>query len=199
MSLLPHHLRATALAVTVATLTPLSALVAFAAVPAIADAGVDGGAVTGTGAVPAAGARARQVTVRGPEGHVLVFVVDEAVRNLAQVKVGDLVQIDYRAAVALALMKNGDGIRERVDAESATAAKSGDRPGGALLKTSTLVADVLQVNHARRQVRLKGPEGRVVDVRVRDPQVLAGLKAGDQVVANVTETLAINVRPAPGR
>ena len=64
------------------------------------------------------------------------------------------------------------------------------------MKRTTVVANVLSVNKTKKIATLKGPEGNVVDVMVRDPQVLQEVQAGDQVVAVITESIAVNVRPA---
>jgi len=191
-----HTLAATALAF--AALAPFTAPVARAAAdPSVPQVVADGLRITVIGEVTAVDAAARTVAIKGPQGNKGVFAVDPAVKNLDQVKVGDRVRIDYKAAVALALLKNGDGIREKVEADSATQAQPGAKPGAAVLKTTTIVANVLSVNTKKKHVKLQGPEGRVVDVQVRDPKVLKAVKVGDQVVADVTETLAVNVRPAP--
>lgn len=42
-------------------------------------------------------------------------------------------------------------------------------------------------------VTLKGPQGKVVDVKVRDPKNLENVKVGDQVAITYTEALAISV------
>jgi hypothetical protein len=38
------------------------------------------------------------------------------------------------------------------------------------------------------------PEGNFVDVKIRDPKLLHAVKAGNQVVASVTETIAVGVQ-----
>ena len=43
---------------------------------------------------------------------------------------------------------------------------------------------------------LRGPKGRVADVKVEDPAVLKEIKAGDKVVAVIYESAAISVEPA---
>ena len=170
-----------------------------AAKPAVAGAAADGVRITVIGEITAVDAAARTVSIKGPQGNVGDYAVDPSVRNLEQVKVGDRVQLDYRAAVGLALVKGGDGIREKVEGESVNSAQAGAKPGGAVLKTTTIVANVLSVDKKRKLVKLQGPEGRVVDVQVRDAKVLKEVKVNDQVVAKVTESVAINVKPAAAK
>lgn len=162
-------------------------------------AAADGVRITVVGEITAVDVAARTVSIKGPSGNIGDYAVDPAVRNLEQVKVGDRVQIDYRAAVGLALVKGGDGIREKVEGDSTATSKDGAKPGGAVLKTTTIVANVLSVDKKRKLVKLQGPEGRVVDVQVRDAKVLKEVKVNDQVVAKVTESVAINVKPAAAK
>jgi Cu/Ag efflux protein CusF len=44
---------------------------------------------------------------------------------------------------------------------------------------------------------LRGPQGNLVDLNVRDPEQLKHIKKGDQVRAVYTEALAVAVEPTP--
>jgi len=59
-----------------------------------------------------------------------------------------------------------------------------------------IVAEVIGMDPAHRTVRLRGPQGGVVDLAVRDPAQFARVKVGDQVEATYTEAVAIAVEPA---
>ena len=144
--------------------------------------------VSVVGEVTAVDVANRVVSIKGPRGNVGEMKVDPAVKNLDKVKVGDRVRISYRVALALALMKGGDGIRERVETEA------GSKAGTSATKRITIVANVESVDAKRGIVTLRGPEGNFVDVKVRDPKLLHDVKAGDQVVASVTETVALGVQ-----
>ena len=152
-----------------------------------------------TGEITAVDAANRIVSIKGPKGNISDLRVDPAVRNLEQVKVGDRVRLSYRIGVALALRKGGDGIRERVETESAAVAEKGARPGGVATTRTTIVANVFSVDRKKKIVTLRGTSGQLTDVHVRDPQVLREVKVGDQVVASITESVALSVRPAPAK
>ena len=47
----------------------------------------------------------RVVTLKGPKGNAITFKVDEAVKNLPQVQVGDEVVVKYHESLALRLLK----------------------------------------------------------------------------------------------
>ncbi|MDM0117212.1 hypothetical protein QTI66_34395 [Variovorax sp. J22R133] len=155
--------------------------------------------VSVTGEITAVDVANRIVSIKGPKGNISDMRVDPKVKNLEQVKVGDLVRLTYRVGIALALMKGGDGIREKVETEGAAKAERGAKPGGAVVKRTTIVADVEGVDAKKKIVTLKGPSGQIVDVRVNDSQVLRDTKVGDQVVASITESLALRVSPASAK
>ena len=165
----------------------------------VADAEGGGIVVSAVGEIVAVDAANRIVSIKGPKGNISDMLVDERVRNLDKVKVGDRVKLTYRVGVALALLKGGDGIREKVESEGAARAADGAKPGGVLVKTTTVVANVEAVNQKKKIVTLKGPEGKVVDVQVKDPQVLKDVKVGDQVAAKITESVAVRVTPAKAK
>ena len=152
-----------------------------------------------TGEITAVDVANRIVSIKGPKGNISDLRVDPAVRNLEQVKVGDRVRLSYRIGVALALRKGGDGIRERIETESAAVAAKGARPGGVATTRTTIVANVFGVDRKKKIVTLRGTSGQLTDVHVRDPQVLREVKVGDQVVASITESVALSVRPAPAK
>jgi Cu/Ag efflux protein CusF len=149
-----------------------------------------------TGVVTAVDAAQRTVTLKGPQGRERTFTVDPAVQGLENVKAGDRVRLDYLIAVAVALRKGGDGIREKVEAEAAAQDASGGKPAVAAGKRTTVVTNVLAVDRKKQTVRLQGPEGRIADFKVQDKAALAEVKPGDQVVAVVVEGVAVGVKPA---
>ena len=86
-----------------------------------------------------------------------------------------------------------------VETESAAVAAKGARPGGVATTRTTIVANVFGVDRKKKIVTLRGTSGQLTDVHVRDPQVLREVKVGDQVVASITESVALSVRPAPAK
>jgi Cu/Ag efflux protein CusF len=135
----------------------------------------------------------RIVTLRGQNGDITVFKVGPEVKNLAQVKKGDVVTAEYVRAVALELRKGGDGIRSSTERSGAAAAKPGEKPAAAVTHSSIVIANVTKVDAANQLITLKGPKGNVIDLSVKDPAILAQVKVGDQVEAVVTEALMLSV------
>ena len=138
----------------------------------------------------------RTISLKGPRGNVVTMDVGEAVRNLPQVKAGDRVAVTYARALALELKKDGSGIRERAEREGVVRTAAGGRPGGAVGREVSVVADVTVVNMKNQTITLRGPK-QTVTLKVRDPVQLKNITAGDQVEATYTEALAVAVRAAP--
>jgi Cu/Ag efflux protein CusF len=184
-----------AIGVLLGTLAP-AAPAADAAASGVSHTKVVGATVSTTGTVTAIDVAERLVTVKNAQGTERVFRVDPKVTSLENLKVGDRVGLDYLVAVAVALRKGGDGVREKVEDEAKSHEPTDGKPGMQAARRTTYVANVLAVNHAQQTVRLQGPAGRVGDIKVEDKAALADVKPGDQVVAVVYEAVAVGVRPA---
>jgi hypothetical protein len=157
------------------------------------EAGGVGEAATVSATVQAVDQEKRIVTLKGPEGNVFDIKVGPEVRNLAQVKPGDIVVAKYFEAVAVEVKKGGLGIRSKESETAVSRAPLGEKPAGAVATTTTIVANVVKVDAKRQVVTLEGPSGRNKDVKVKDPQVFSQIKVGEQVEMVVTEALAIAV------
>lgn len=149
--------------------------------------------VTLTATVQAVDQAKRIVTLKGPEGEVFDLKVGDEVRNLPQVKAGDLVVTKYFESVAIEVRKGGLGIRSAESQTAVSRAQPGERPAGAVATTTTIVANVLKVDNAKQVVTVEGPSGKSVKVKVKDPAVLQQIKPGEQVELVITEAFAIAV------
>jgi len=146
--------------------------------------------VTLTGTVEAVDMANRVVTIKGSKGRVVDLKVGDQAKNLDQVKVGDKVVAKYYESVAYRLMKPGEA--EGAKAEQAVAgAKPGEAPAGVVAEQVTVTATVEEISPKKTFVTLKGPDGKMVHVKVMDPKNIEGLKAGDKVVITYTQALAI--------
>ena len=145
--------------------------------------------------ITAIDAATRAVTLKGPKGNEIVITAGPEVKNFAQLKVGDQVNVEYLESLALELKKGGGVPVAATVKEGAAAAKPGERPGAVGGRQVTIVADVIDVNAETKVVTLKGPQ-RTVELKVRDPEQFKLIKKGDQVQATYTEALAVVVTPA---
>jgi Cu/Ag efflux protein CusF len=137
----------------------------------------------------------RSVTLKGPQGREIAVIAGPEVRNFAQMKVGDQVDVQYVEALTLELKKGGGMPVAKTDTAGAARAKPGEQPAGMVGRQVTVVADVVAVDKEKQLVTLKGPT-QTLDLKVRDPKQLALIAKGDQVEATYTEAVAIAVSPA---
>jgi len=124
--------------------------------------------------------KTRTVTLKGEDGNMFDVIVGKNAKNLNQVKVGDRVIAGHMEALTLELSK-GSGLRETVEKDISETAKLGQKPGAVRGRQVDFVADVQAVDTKASTVTVLGAKGRVVKLHVKDPAVLAQIKAGDQV------------------
>ena len=148
--------------------------------------------VTVTATVVAVDLNTRTVTIRGPEGRVRDIRVDETVKNLPQVDVGDEVSVTYYESIAARIVKAGSGEGASVQ-QAVITAKPGEKPAGAVVQQATVTATVEAIDKGNRKVTLRGPEGKSVEVKVKNPDHLTRVQVGDEVAITYTEALAISV------
>jgi hypothetical protein len=148
--------------------------------------------VTGTATVEAIDLEKRIVTLKRADGSVFDLAVGKEARNLPQVKVGDEVVVKYYESIAVQVTKPGAAEGSQVK-ETVARAKPGEKPGGAVTKQVTVTATVEKIDKKKMIATLRGPEGKVVDVKVRNPKNLENVNVGDQVVITYTEAVAVSV------
>jgi Cu/Ag efflux protein CusF len=150
----------------------------------------DGARITAT--VESIDQASRKVTLKSAKGGTMSFVAGDDVRNLAQVSKGDTVTVDFLQAIGVRLVKTDSKVRERTMSEDVKRAAPGQMPGGVMTREVKVVASVEAVDVKKSSVTLRGPQ-RTVTMKVEDPAVLKGVKAGDMVEAVYMEGVAIKV------
>ena len=152
-------------------------------------------AVQMTASVEAIDLEKRLVTLKGPSGEKKTIAVGPEARNLPQVKVGDLVTVTYYESMAVEVVKPGSGSGAG-QASTIVRAKPGEMPGGAAMRTATVMATVTAIDKKENTLTLRGPQGNTVIAEVEDPGNLDKVKVGDQLMITVTEAIAISVEHA---
>ena len=132
------------------------------------------------------------------DGSEFTVEAGDEVRNFAQIKVGDEVNVKYYQALAAEVTK-----AEASDADGAVVlgarAAEGDRPAGGIGTLYTAIVTIDSVDTAKGTVSFTGPEGKQRKTTVqRDAgrDFIAQLKPGDRVQLTYGESLAIAVAPA---
>jgi hypothetical protein len=71
------------------------------------------------------------------------------------------------------------------------------KPGGEARREQTFTVTIQAIDAAVPSVAVKGPQGRVLSLRVNDPKQLQAVKVGDTVDLTYVESLLVNVAPPP--
>jgi hypothetical protein len=146
--------------------------------------------VTATGTIQKIEKDQRVVVIKGSEGNTVDVKAGPNV-NLDKLKVGDRVNAAYYEEVAVALHKAGEPAQKT--------SQSVTEHGGVTAQQTTTTAKVVSVDMAKNMVVLKGPQGNMKSLTVKDPDLqaqLSKIKPGDNVDVTYTQAVAVSVEPA---
>jgi len=178
----------------VARLALTGILLGTLAMPFAASARVVGAALTtASGKVTAVDPATRTITLQGANGNSVDVVAGPEVRNFQQIKTGDTLTLDYYESVAVDVRRAGSGAPEVVTETAATRSAPGAKPGGAMGRQTTITAEIWHINKSANLVTLKGPQGGMRTIQVKDPALqarLQQLKEGDLVDFTITQAVA---------
>jgi len=136
----------------------------------------------------------RMITLRGPTGTRMSFKVGDRVKNLHKIKVGDRVVVDYYESLAIQVVKPGTtGDQRETVVDSA---EPGEKPAGAVVEKTTLVATIEQIDRSVPSITLRDQDGNLCTVRVRHPERLSLVKVGDTLRITYVQAVAVSVEPA---
>ena len=135
-------------------------------------------------------AATRTVTLKNQDGETSIVAGPE-VKNFAEIKVGDRFDVVYEMAIAVELVKvkNPGAVGEQVSTSTVTAPQ-GDKPGMITTNTVTATANVEAIDAAKNIVSLKGPQGNIFKVKVKNPDLMKDITVNDQVKVVYTEAIA---------
>jgi len=155
--------------------------------------------VTVTAKVQAIDQAKREVTLKGPLGNVVTFVVDERVKRLNEVSVGDEVTADYYVSLAGELRAPTEDEKKNplTILEGGARAPKDTAPAGGALRAFKVVATVVGLDLPTQSVTLQGPLGNYATIRAESVSNLKQLRLGDTIIVTYTEALAISLQKAP--
>jgi len=136
----------------------------------------------------------REVTLRKNDGSTVSFVASEEARNLDQVKVGDVLVVEYIETLDIQVMAVEDAKAEAAMAEMVARTKEGEMPGMAKMEAMVITAIVEEINLSDNTFKLKGPQGNIQQYTARDPENLKKAAVGDLVVITQTKAIALTVQ-----
>jgi len=140
----------------------------------------------------------RHVVLTTPDGVEHSFVVGKQARNLAQVKVGDEVIVQYQEALAVEVHETDPTkpLPQPTEAIATERSDLGKKPEGAIARTVTLNGTVEAVDMDKKTAVIKGSGGNTIEVKMQHPERWQNVKVGDTITANYSEALALSVQPA---
>lgn len=136
----------------------------------------------------------REVRLRAADGRELTVVAGPAVRNLPQLRAGDLARLTYYEGVVARMAEPGAG-GPATGAVVVGRAPEGGTPAGVVGATVAVVVEVVSYDAATGVVTLKTPDGAEESVRV-DPAMrgfAAARRPGDRVAVEITRAVAISI------
>jgi hypothetical protein len=161
--------------------------------PALKAGEGEGEAITAKATIQDINKETREVTLKKEDGTTTTVKVPATARNFDQMKVGDIVTARYSESVAVAIRKSNEP-PSATGRESIERSAAGQKPGIKKTKTVEISATIEKIDRDKRELTLKGPEGKTKTVKVpEDMKKFSELKEGDEVVVAATESLAIDV------
>lgn len=133
----------------------------------------------------------RSITVKGPKGRPLTMRVEDRVRNLPDIAVGDEVVVRYHESVGVELRLAEEGEWIAPDETGMHSGEAGQMPGASVRRIE--IANVESTSIPGKSAVLKTPDGRFLDLYVRDEAVLGSFNPGDSVVATYTQATVVSV------
>lgn len=138
----------------------------------------------------------REVTLLGPKGNAISFVAGEEVRNLDQVEVGDIVNVEMVQNLSIEVY-DAPGVaptENQLTAEER--AEPGERPGITTFDVQVVSATVVAIDLEDDTFKLQWPDGSIEKFTARDPDNLRRAAIGDLVVITQTDRVSIFVEGA---
>ena len=154
-----------------------------------------GASTTVTATVLSVDQASRKVTIKTDSGQTYSFIAGDHVKNLAQVKVGDIITAKYTEAIAYQVRKS-TAATGAATSTAVTSAPLGSKPAAVVAQQTTVAVTVVAIDTTIPTVTFKGPEGNTRTIKVNDPQKLVGVKVGDVVDITYTEAMAVTVTEA---
>ncbi len=153
--------------------------------------------VKATAKVTAIDAAKRMVTFE-MDGKSKTITCGPEVKNFEQIKVGDLLKINFVEALAVYIQKAG-APAGGAEVRTVTLAPKGAKPGILVTDTLVLQAKVEAVNAKKGLLTVTTPDGVTKTIKVaKHVKELKGLKKGDDIIVKATADLAVIIEsPAP--
>jgi len=134
----------------------------------------------------------RKVTLLLEDGKRKTYKVDKSVKNLDQVKAGDLLNISYTEELVVMVGKSNEA-PGAASMSTVSVAPKGSKPGAVMVDTVAESGTILKIDAEKRKVTIEEPGGKKKTIKVSQKVDLGQLRTGDTVNAVLTESLVVDV------
>ncbi len=155
---------------------------------------------TVTSKVKAVDQKTRMVTLVNDSGEEITFKADQRVKNLKQVKPGDVVTATVNETLDARVLKPGETVPQASEGSTVGSAPLGAKPAGYAAKEVYVVATIAAIDKENMIVTLKTPNGEAFPVKAKEKKNVEKLAVGDNIEIHATKSLAVQVTtPAPAK
>lgn len=140
----------------------------------------------------------RHVVLKGADGATMEVAAGPEVRNLAQIKAGDTVRMDYFRATTVSMADPADTGEVQKTAVAARAPEGG-APGAAAATNTSMVVTVVNYDSNNGIATFRTPDGMTRQAVV-PPELRAFADRrgpGSRVLVSMTEAVAVTIAPEP--
>lgn len=137
----------------------------------------------------------REVTLKGRKGHLINLIVDESVKRLDEVGVGDSVNVDFYVSDLYEVRNPTEEELQQPYMETTKQVKADAQslPAGVTLKQFRAICKIVDLNAVNMTGTLQDPNGKYWVVAIKVPENITKLRIGQTVVVTHTEALAISL------
>ena len=122
----------------------------------------------------------RTATLKNDQGETQ-FVAGPGVKNFAQIKLGDHLNVTFEIGVAVEHLDSKGNIRSEKQTTTVTSAAPGEKPAGTVSNTTTVVTDVMAIDAAKRNISVKGMDGEIHVIHVKNKKLFKQIALHDQI------------------
>jgi hypothetical protein len=148
---------------------------------------------TVTSKVKAVDQKTRMVTLVSDTGEELTFKADQRIKNLPQVKPGDVVTATVTETLNARVLKPGESVPVASEGSTVATAPQGAKPAGYAAKEAYVVASIVAIDKENMIITLKTAKGETFPVKAREKKNVDKLAVGDNIEIHATQSLAVEV------
>ena len=170
----------------------LCSVTSFAQAPGREDVSI----ISVTEEVEAINYETREVVLRDASGQLKHIIVNDRVKRLNEVKVGDKVSVDIFVSNLYEVRSPTEAEKNEpfIELDHTVQADAEQLPGKATLKQFRSVCSIVALNSVNMTGTLQCPDHKFLAVSIKDPKNLEKLRIGYTVVLTHTEAMAISLK-----